>query len=50
MRALSGVPTPIAINLTPADSNFDFASLKTEASSQLKQFKQRKITQKFSFW
>lgn len=40
MQALSVVPTPIATNLTPADSNFDFESLKTEASSQLQHFKQ----------
>lgn len=42
MRALSVVPTPIAANLTSADSNFDFESLKTEASSQLQYFKKEK--------
>lgn len=36
IRALSGVPTPTAISLTPAESNLGFASFRTEASSQLK--------------
>lgn len=34
-RALLGVPTPIAISLTPADSNLAFASFNSKASSQL---------------
>lgn len=35
MRALSGVPTPTAISLIPAESNLGIESFKTEASSQL---------------
>ena len=36
VRALLGVPTPIAINLTPIESKVGFASYKTEESFQLK--------------
>lgn len=35
MRAFLGSPTPIAISLTPAESNFDLDSFNAEASSQL---------------
>jgi len=35
MRALSGVPIPTAISLTPAESNLALDSFKAEANSQL---------------
>lgn len=35
MRALLGVPTPMAISFTPAESNLAFDSFNAEASSQL---------------
>jgi hypothetical protein len=38
MRAFSGVPTPMAISLAPAESNSAMASLRTEASSQLRKW------------
>ena len=38
MRAFSGVPTPMAISLAPAESNFAMESLRTEASSQLRKW------------
>lgn len=35
MRALFGVPTPMAISFTPDESNLALDSFKVEASSQL---------------
>lgn len=36
IRALIGAPTPIAISLTPAESNFGLNSFNAEANSQLR--------------
>ena len=44
MRAFSGVPTPMAISLAPAESNFAMESLRTEASSQLRKWARPKLT------
>jgi hypothetical protein len=43
-RALLGVPTPIAISLTPDESNFSFDSFNEEASSQLYHHDQKPST------
>lgn len=36
IRALLGVPTPTAINFTPAESNLGLDSFKAAANSQLR--------------
>jgi hypothetical protein len=47
IRALSGVPTPTAINLTPAASNLGLASFKAVASSQLSYKKNNSLSKTF---